>query len=101
MRGRDLTVGNLFSHIWALAWPVMLSIFFQTLYNAVDAFWVSKLAPEAIAAVSISQVTLFVMVSLSMGITVGSGVLMAMSIGRKDIVEAERVLGQSFVLAAI
>lgn len=87
--------------IWSLAWPVMLSIFFQTLYNAVDAFWVSKLAQDAIAAVSISQITLFIMVSLSMGITVGSGVLMAMNIGRKDIPEAERILGQSFLLSAI
>ncbi len=101
MRGRDLSTGNLFSHVWALAWPVMLSMFFQTLYNAVDAFWVSKLSADAVAAVSISQITLFVMISLSIGITVGSGVLMAMAIGRRDIAEAERVLGQSFVLSAI
>jgi putative MATE family efflux protein len=100
MRGRDLSEGNLLSHIWALAWPVMLSMFFQTLYNATDAYWVSKLSADAVAAVSISQITLFVMISLSMGITVGSGVLMAMAIGRKDIVEAERILGQSFVLSA-
>src|SRR4030067_2655321 len=79
----------------------MLSMFFQTLYNAVDAFWVSKLSAEAVAAVSISQVTLFVMISLSIGITVGSSVLMAMAIGRRDIAEAERILGQSFVLSAI
>jgi putative MATE family efflux protein len=101
MRGQDLTEGSILSHIWKLAWPVMLSMFFQTLYNAVDAFWVSKLSPDAIAAVSISQITLFVMISLSMGITVGSGVLMAMSIGRRDIAEAERILGQSFVLSAM
>src|SRR4030043_65955 len=101
MRGRDLSEGNLLSHIWALAWPVMLSMFFQTLYNATDAYWVSKLSADAVAAVSISQITLFVMISLSMGITVGSGVLMAMAIGRKDIVEAERILGQSFVLSAM
>lgn len=101
MRGRDLTEGSLLSNIWALAWPVMLSMFFQTLYNAVDAYWVGKLSPEAMAAVSISQVTLFVMLSLSIGITVGSGVLMAMAIGRKDIAEAERILGQSFVLSGI
>jgi putative MATE family efflux protein len=101
MRGRDLTEGNLLSHIWALAWPVMLSIFFQTLYNATDAYWVSRLSANAVAAVSISQVTLGVMISLSIGITVGSGVLMAMAIGRREIVEAERILGQSFVLSAM
>ena len=101
MRGRDLSEGNLLSNIWALAWPVMLSMFFQTLYNATDAYWVSKLSADAVAAVSISQVTLAVMISLSIGITVGSGVLMAMAIGRKDIIEAERILGQSFVLSAM
>ncbi|MFA7245210.1 MAG: MATE family efflux transporter [Candidatus Magasanikbacteria bacterium] len=98
---KDLTVGNIPKHLWSLAWPMMLSMFFYTLYSIVDTFWVSKLSTEAIAAVSISQITLFVMIALSMGIAVGSGVFMAMSIGAKNKPEAERILGQSFVLAAI
>ena len=98
MRGRDLTTGAIPAHTWALAWPVMLSIFFQTMYQAVDAFWVSQLADEALAAVSMSQIALFAAVSLTIGITVGSGVLMAMSIGARAVDEAERILGQSFVL---
>ena len=98
MRGRDLTTGDIPSHTWALAWPVMLSIFFQTLYQAVDAFWVSQLTDEALAAVNMSQIVLFASVALTIGITVGSGVLMAMSIGARTIDEAERILGQSFVL---
>ena len=98
MRGRDLTKGAIPAHTWALAWPVMLSIFFQTLYQAVDSFWVSQLADEALAAVSMSQLALFTAVALTIGITVGSGVLMAMSIGARDVDEAERILGQSFVL---
>lgn len=101
MQGQDLTKGSIRKELWSLAWPLMLSVFFYTLYNIVDAFWVSKLSAEAIAAVSIAQITQVIMVSLSMGITVGSGVIMAMCIGAKDIKEAERVLGQSFVLAAI
>ena len=99
--GHDLTQGNLRKQLWSVAWPIMLSIFFYTLYNIVDAFWVSKLSPDAIAAVSISQISLFIMVSLSMGITAGSGVLMAMHIGAKEKKEAERVLGQSFLLSAL
>lgn len=101
MEGQDLTRGDIKKQLWSLAWPMMLSVFFYTLYNLVDAFWVSKLSPEAIAAVSISQITLFIMVALSMGMTAGSGVLMAMEIGAKKIHEAERILGQSFVLAGI
>lgn len=101
MRGRNLTTGSIPALSWSLAWPVMLSIFFQTLYQLVDAFWVSRVSANAIAAVTVSQITLFVMVSLTIGITVGSGVVMAMSIGRRDLDEAERVLGQSFVLNLI
>src|SRR3989338_6285338 len=41
------------------------------------------------------------MVALSMGITIGSGVLMAMSIGAKDKERAEKIFGQSFVLSTI
>ncbi len=98
---KDLTTGNITKQLWSLAWPMMLSMFFYTLYGIVDTFWVSKLSTEAIAAVSISQITLFIMIALSMGISVGSSVMMSMSIGRKDKPEAERLLGQSFVLATI
>ncbi|HLD00545.1 MAG TPA: MATE family efflux transporter [Candidatus Nanoarchaeia archaeon] len=97
----DLTTGIIRKQLWSLAWPMMLSVLFYTLYNIVDAYWVSKLSPEAIAAVSISQITLFITMALGFGVTVGSGVVMAMHIGAKDTKEAERILGQSFVLAAI
>ena len=98
---QDLTKGSIRKELWTLAWPMMLSVFFYTLYNFVDAYWVSKLSDEAIAAVSISQITLFLMLSLGFGITVGSGVVISMHIGAKKKGEAERVLGQSFVLSAI
>lgn len=56
---------------------------------------------DAIAAVSISQITLFVMVSLSMGVSVGSSVVMSMHLGAKEKSQAERVLAQSFLLATL
>jgi len=83
MEGQDLTKGDIRKQLWSLAWPMMLSVFFYTLYNLVDTFWVSKISAEAIAAVSISQITLFVMIALGFGVTIGSGVVMAMHIGAK------------------
>lgn len=76
-------------------------MFFHSLYNLVDAFWVAKISPAAIAAVSISQIVLFAMVSLAMGVSVGTAVLVGQNIGggKKD--EAERVLGQGFLLTTI
>lgn len=101
MLGQNLTKGNVTRELWSLAWPLMLSVFMYTLYNIIDAFWVSKISGEAIAAVSISQVVIFIMVALSMGLAIGSGVITAMHIGAGHKKEAERVLGQSFVLSAI
>lgn len=101
MNSENLTTGPIPRQLWNLSWPMMLSVFFYTLYNLVDTYWVSKISDEAIAAVSISQITLFMMISLGFGITAGSGVVMAMHIGKKDQVEAERVLGQSFLLSAL
>lgn len=99
--GQDLTTGNITKQLWSMAWPIMLSIFFYTLYNIVDTIWVGKLSAESIAAVSISQIALFAMMALGMGITVGSGVLIGNHIGAKEHDEAERVLAQSFVLSTV
>lgn len=97
----DLTEGDISQQMWSLAWPMMLSFFFHTLYNIVDAYWVGKLSADAIAAVSISQIALFIMMSVGFGVTVGSGVIMAMELGSKNKDGAERVLGQSLVLMVL
>lgn len=96
----SLTTGNIRSQLWNIAWPMMLTMFFHTLYNLVDAYWVSRLSDDAVAAVSISQIALFIMISLGFGVTAGSGVVMSQYIGAKKMDDAGRVLGQSFVLSA-
>jgi putative MATE family efflux protein len=80
---------------------MMLSMFFNSLYNLVDAFWVAKISPAAIAAVSISQIVLFAVISLAMGVSVGSAVLLGQNIGAGKKDEAERVLGQGYVLTLL
>tara|TARA_B100001971_G_scaffold215195_1_gene260270 strand:- start:98121 stop:99524 length:1404 start_codon:yes stop_codon:yes gene_type:complete len=101
MQGQNFTSGNIPKQLWSVAWPMMLSVFFHSLYNIVDAFWVSKLSASAIAAVSISQIVLFVMMSLAMGVSVGTAVLVGQNIGADKKDEAQRVLGQGFLLVII
>lgn len=101
MHGQNLTTGSVPRQLCSLAWPMMLSMFFYTLYNLVDAYWVAKLSPDAIAAVSISQITLFIMISLAMGISIGSAVLMGMNMGAGNKQETQRILGQAYALAGI
>lgn len=101
MHGQDLTKGPISKQLWSLAWPMMLSMFFHSFYNLVDAFWVAKISSSAIAAVSISQITLFAMVSLATGVSVGSAVLMGQNIGAGNKEEAKRILGQGYLLTLI
>lgn len=98
---KDLTKWNIIKQIWQLSWPMMMVVFFYTLYNLVDTFWVSRVSDDAIAAVWISQITQMIMMMLSMGISVGSSVVMSMKIGAGDKKEASRVLAQGFILATI
>ena len=98
---KDFTKWNIVKQLWTIAWPIMLSIWFYTLYNLVDTFWVSKISTDAIAAVWISQVAMMVMMSLTMWVSIGSSVLMSMKIGKGDKKEAARVMGQSFALSTI
>lgn len=46
MQGQNLTIGNIPKQLWSLAWPMMLSMFFHSLYNLVDAFWVAKISTK-------------------------------------------------------
>lgn len=101
MNGQDLTKGSIPKQLWSVAWPMMLSMFFHSLYNLVDAFWVAKISPAAIAAVSISQIVLFAMVSLAMGVSVGTTVLVGQNIGAGKKDEAERLLGQGYLLTIL
>ena len=98
---QNFTTGNIPKQLWKIAWPMMLSIWFYTLYNLVDTFWVSKISTEAIAAVWISQVAMMVMMSVTMWIAIGSSVLMSMNLWSNNKKEAARVMAQSFVLATI
>lgn len=101
MSGQNLTQGSIPKQLWSLAWPMMLSMFFNSLYNLVDAIWVAKISASAIAAVSISQIVLFAMLSLAMGVSVGTSVLVGHKIGAEQKEEAERILGQGYLLTLI
>lgn len=101
MYGQDLTRGHIPRQLWGLAWPMMLSMFFNSLYNLVDAFWVAKISAAAIAAVSIAQIVLFAMVSLAMGVSVGTAVLVGQNIGAGNKDEAGRVLGQGYLMTIV
>ena len=62
-----MPVGRL---ILTMSLPMMLSMLMQALYNVVDSIWVSRVAEEALSAVSLA----FPMQNLMIGVATGTGV---------------------------
>jgi putative MATE family efflux protein len=77
-----------------LAWPVMLSNAFQTVYNLTDAFWLGKMGPEAVAAPSIAWPIMFLLISLSGGFGIAGLALVSQYTGAGEPEKATKASGQ-------
>jgi len=82
-----------------LAVPVVLSSFLQRSVGIVDIFLVGGLGAQAIAAVGIAQVMVFVVMSVSWGINVGATVLVSQLWGADRKSDAGKAAFQAMVVA--
>ncbi len=99
---RDFTEGKILSPLISFAFPVLLALFLQALYGAVDLLVVGRYAETAdVSAVAtgsqIMHTVTFVLVGISMGITI----LLGQKIGEKKTDEAGRVIGSGICLFAV
>jgi putative MATE family efflux protein len=83
-----------------LSIPGMISFLVLMLYNVVDTFWVSRLGPQAIAALTV--VFPFQMINVALGVGSGIGVasLTSRLFGGRDEEGPHVVAGQVYFLAA-
>ena len=80
-----MPVGKL---ILSMAWPAILSMLTQAIYNVVDSFFVSFLGEEALAAVTYIFPFQFMMISVAVGTGVGINSLIARRLGARRYEEA-------------
>ena len=98
----DMTSGNLFKKIITYTIPIMLTGILQLLYNAADVAVVGKFAgEEALAAVGSTGSLTSLIISLFMGLSVGSSVAYARSVGKGDLERANRVVHTSVLVSVI
>jgi putative MATE family efflux protein len=89
-----LTDGPIIGSLLRLAWPVMLSNLFQTLYNFVDRFWLARLGKVEIAALALSWPLVFLVLSIGSGVTIAGTALVAQYTGARRPEEANLAAGQ-------
>ena len=74
-----------------MAWPMMLSMLIQALYNLVDSMFVSRLSGEAFQALSLAYPVQMFMVAVCVGAGVGLNALLSKRLGQGERTEAKAV----------
>lgn len=100
--GNDLTQGSMLKHVIAFSLPMLIGNLLQALYNTVDSIWVGNfLGPEALGAVSVSFPIIFVLVSMIVGITMATTVLVAQYMGAKQIDMVKKTVNNTFLILSL
>ncbi|MGN0659435.1 MAG: MATE family efflux transporter [Emergencia sp.] len=79
----------------SMAWPAILSMTINALYNVVDSVFVAMVSKEALTAVSIVMPLQMLMISLAVGSAVGVNSLIARRLGARRQEEADKAASTS------
>ncbi|MDD4471195.1 MAG: MATE family efflux transporter, partial [Methanoculleus sp.] len=81
--GTKLLLADPKTAIIRLSLPMMVAMTLMTLYNAVDAFWVSGLGADALAAVGFSFPLTIITIGLATGLGTGGEAALSRMIGAR------------------
>lgn len=81
--------------LMSMAWPAILSMTINALYNVVDSIFVSRISEDALTAVSIVNPVQMMIIALSVGSGVGINSLIARRLGAKNQEEADKAASTS------
>src|SRR5213592_806533 len=79
----DYTAGSIGRAIVPLAIPMVLEMGMESIFAVVDVFWVSRLGPDAVATVGLTESILTLVYSAAMGLSIGVAAVVARRIGEK------------------
>ena len=99
MKNEDLTVGKPYLVIISFAWPLMLACILQQLYNTADTFIVGNFdSQRSLAAVGSCFNLIGLYVMLSVGLSLGNGILISNAFGAKDEAKMKKYAGNGCLL---
>ena len=97
----DYTKGSLNRNIWFLAVPMALEMSMISIFQIIDIFWVGKIGPAAVAAVTISGTLRWGINSLAMGLGIGGMAVVARRIGERDRLAANHATLQTIIISIV
>ena len=97
----DFTEGPIGRAILILSIPMVLEVLLESVFAVADIFWVSRLGPDAIASVGLTESLLTLVYALAMGLGIGATATVARRIGEKDPEGAAHAAVQALLLALV
>jgi MATE family, multidrug efflux pump len=94
----EYTEGPIGRAILLLAVPMALELVLESLFAVVDVFFVSRLGPDAIAVVGLTESMITIVYSVAIGLSVGATATVARRVGERDYDGAARAAVQAIVL---
>jgi putative MATE family efflux protein len=99
---QDFTSGHEGKLIFKFAAPMLIGNIFQQLFSVVDSIVVGKfIGKEALAAVGASFPVIFIMVSMIIGLVMGTTVVISQYFGAKDYVKVKRAIDTMYIYSAV
>lgn len=88
--------------IWRYFWPSFIGMMANSLYNIVDRIFIGQaIGAEALSGVTAVFPIMIVMTAFGMLIGLGASVQVSLSLGRKEMEKAQKILGNAVVLVFI
>jgi len=100
-KGVKTLLGDPKKAIIKLSIPMVAAMSAQTIYNLVDAIWVSGKGPESLAAVGFTFPFFFLAMAIANGIGIGGGAAISRRIGANDKKGADSIASHTIVIMVI
>ena len=95
---RNYTEGPIGRSILVLAIPMVLEMVMESVFVVCDVFFVSRLGPDAVATVGLTESMLAIVYTIAMGLSIGVTATVARRTGEKDPEGAARTAVQAIAL---
>lgn len=75
---------TLLRQLLTLAIPISVAAMVQTSYHLINAFWVGRIDPDAVAVITLCFPVLLIMISIGSGLSLGGSILIAQAYGAQN-----------------